>query len=188
MKLANLIKSTTAALVLSASLASAQVPAAFADDPVVQQIAAQLSAQGFEITDVKVTLLGRYKIEAAAPGYEREIVVAAGGGTVLRDEWSATDGTSGTTDGPDGAAGFPDDDSAGDTDGGSDDGMGDSDSDSGSEGGSDGPDRDGGSDGPDSDGGSDGPDSDGGPDGGSDSDSGDDAEGPETDGPETDGA
>ena len=112
MKIATLIKSTTAALMLSASLAAAQVPPEFADDPIVQQISEQLAAEGFEITSVKVTLLGRYKIEAAAPGFEREIVLAPGAGTILRDELRAAD---------DGAADTPDDNGQSDNDNGSDD-------------------------------------------------------------------
>jgi len=100
MKLSTLIKSTTAAIILSASMAAAQIPAQFANDPVVLQIAEQLATQGFEITEVKITLLGRYKIEATAPGFEREIVLAPGAGTVLRDEWRQTgsDDISGSND------------------------------------------------------------------------------------------
>ena len=99
MKLKTLIKSTTVALLLSAKLVNAQIPAAYANDPVVQQVSEQLAAQGYEVTEVKKTILGRYKIEAVAPGYEREIVVTAGGGTVLRDEWKATDGGSASSGG-----------------------------------------------------------------------------------------
>ncbi|MCF6273791.1 MAG: hypothetical protein L3J37_11500 [Rhodobacteraceae bacterium] len=88
MKLATLIKSSIAALLLSTTLATARIPAEFTNDPVVLRVAEQLSAQGFEIVSVKVTLLGRYKIEAVAAGYEREIVLSANGGTILRDKWN----------------------------------------------------------------------------------------------------
>lgn len=96
MKLSTLIKSTTAAIFLSASMAAAQIPAEFANDPVVLQLAEQLAAEGFEITEVKITLLGRYKIEAVASGYKREIVLAAGAGTILRDNLEKTDSADGT--------------------------------------------------------------------------------------------
>lgn len=93
MKRTQLIKPAAAALLLSASIASAQIPARYANDPVVLRIAEQLATQGFEITEVSITLLGRYKIEANAPGYNREIVYAPGTNTVLKDEWQESAGT-----------------------------------------------------------------------------------------------
>ena len=91
MKLARLVKSATLAFFLIASVASAQIPARFADDPIILKIADQLAEQGFEIIEVKITLLGRYRIEAIAPGYIREIVLAPGAGTILRDHWRETE-------------------------------------------------------------------------------------------------
>ena len=58
------------------------------DDPVLQQLVEQLAAEGYEVLDVESTLLGRYKIEAHSELYEREIVVAPGAGTFLRDDIS----------------------------------------------------------------------------------------------------
>ena len=114
MKTSTFIKSTVTAILLSASVATAQIPAAYVGDPVVEKIAADLAAQGFEITEVRVTLLGRYKIEASASGYSREVVVAPSTGRVLRDRWEPTvtggSGGSGTegvegVEGPEGPEG-----------------------------------------------------------------------------------
>ncbi len=57
-------------------------------DPVLQKLEAQLAAEGYEVLSVESTLLGRYKIEAHSDIYEREIVIAPGAGTFLRDDIS----------------------------------------------------------------------------------------------------
>ena len=55
MRITSIIKTTTAAIILSASLASAQIPAAFANDPVVLQIA-ERRKNGIELMSILVTL------------------------------------------------------------------------------------------------------------------------------------
>ena len=58
------------------------------NDPVLKQLIEQLEKEGYEVLYVKSTILGRYKIEAHSDEFEREIVVAPGAGTFLRDEIS----------------------------------------------------------------------------------------------------
>lgn len=57
-------------------------------DPVIKKLAAQLAEEGYEIIDVESTWLGRLKVEAHSPMFEREIVLAPGAGTFLRDDIS----------------------------------------------------------------------------------------------------
>jgi len=62
------------------------------DDPVIQKLAAQLAEEGYEIIGVKSTWLGRIKVEAHSSVNEREIVLAPGAGTFLRDDISLLEG------------------------------------------------------------------------------------------------
>lgn len=59
------------------------------NDPVLKALIEQLESEGYEIQSVETTLLGRYKLEAHTNEFEREIVVAPGAGTFLRDEISS---------------------------------------------------------------------------------------------------
>ncbi len=58
------------------------------NDPVIKKLAAELAEEGYEIIEVESTWLGRIKVEAHSPIYEREIVLAPGAGTFLRDDIS----------------------------------------------------------------------------------------------------
>jgi len=58
------------------------------DDPVLKSLIEQLEVEGYEVLYVESTMLGRYKIEAHSDMFEREIVVAPGAGTYLRDDIS----------------------------------------------------------------------------------------------------
>ena len=58
----------------------------------VDQILAQLRAQGFENIEVETTWLGRARIAAVRGGVNREIVVNPTTGEVLRDLWLSASG------------------------------------------------------------------------------------------------
>ncbi len=58
------------------------------NEPVLKALIEQLEDEGYEVLSVESTLLGRYKLEAHSNEYEREIVIAPGAGTFLRDEIS----------------------------------------------------------------------------------------------------
>lgn len=58
------------------------------NDPVLQNLAKQLSTEGYKIVSVESTWLGRFKVEAHSRIYEREIILAPGAGTLLRDDLS----------------------------------------------------------------------------------------------------
>jgi len=58
------------------------------NDPVIKKLAAQLAEEGYEIINVESTWLGRLKVEAHSPMFERELVLAPGAGTFLRDDIS----------------------------------------------------------------------------------------------------
>jgi len=73
-------------LMLMASVANAGIPEEFAGDRILAALNERLVAEGFEIVSVRVTFLRRYKIEAHAPGIDREIVLAPGTGAILRDK------------------------------------------------------------------------------------------------------
>ncbi|MCF6304209.1 MAG: hypothetical protein L3J33_02425 [Rhodobacteraceae bacterium] len=92
MKLSTLFTATTSALLLSVSLAAAQVPAQYADNTYVNEIATQLTGQGFQITRIHTTLLGRIVIEATDGNTDREIVLAPSTGRIIRDESETADG------------------------------------------------------------------------------------------------
>jgi hypothetical protein len=75
------------AATLSASLWAGQVSASeYAD-----RIVIWLQEQGFVGFEVKKTWLGRIKIEAYANGIEREIIINARTGEILRDYWEFED-------------------------------------------------------------------------------------------------
>ncbi|MER2507215.1 MAG: PepSY domain-containing protein, partial [Amaricoccus sp.] len=62
---------------MAGSQAGAQAP--------VDKIVAQLRGQGYEVVDVRRTLLGRIKVEAVSEGRKREIVFDRTTGEILRD-------------------------------------------------------------------------------------------------------
>lgn len=59
----------------------------------VEQIVAQLQAQGFQDIQVERTWLGRARIQAMRDGTSREIVVNPTTGEILRDLWLSQSGT-----------------------------------------------------------------------------------------------
>ena len=76
-------------LTLAGGLASAlPAVAAFSDDVVVQ-----LAQQGYQNITVSTTWLGRVRILAVRDGGTREIVLNPRTGEILRDLWTAADGT-----------------------------------------------------------------------------------------------
>lgn len=54
---------------------------------VAQRIVAELKAQGYSAIEVSRTLLGRTRITAGSPDFEREIVIDPRTGEILRDYW-----------------------------------------------------------------------------------------------------
>ena len=66
-----------ATAVTVASQADAEVP--------VDKIVAQLRGQGYEVVEVRRTLLGRIKVEAVSEGRKRELVFDRTTGEILRD-------------------------------------------------------------------------------------------------------
>jgi len=83
-----LIITVGALIILGAILFEVFIDEPDYNDPVLKQLIEQLEEEGYEVLYVKSTFLGRYKIEAHSDGFEREIVVAPGAGTFLRDEIS----------------------------------------------------------------------------------------------------
>lgn len=78
---------TRLAIVLACAMWAAPVHASeFAD-----RIILWLQDQGFTYFEVQRTWLGRIKIEAKADGIEREIILNARTGEVLRDYWEVED-------------------------------------------------------------------------------------------------
>jgi hypothetical protein len=59
-------------------------------------IVAELREQGFNRIEIKRTLLGRTRIIAESPAYEREIVLNPSSGVILRDFWTTRDGGGGS--------------------------------------------------------------------------------------------
>ncbi len=86
MKRSGTIKAAAFSAVFLANIASAGIPEAYAGNPILEALNQQLIAEGFEIVSISTTFLRRYKIEAHAPGIDREIVLAPGTGAILRDE------------------------------------------------------------------------------------------------------
>lgn len=65
------------------------MPAAAA--PTIEEIIAQLEAQGYTDVSVSRTWLGRIRIEAESGTHEREIVFNQRTGEILRDFWEELD-------------------------------------------------------------------------------------------------
>ena len=93
MKTTNFVASTVAAIVLGVSSANAQDLGSYAENSYVQQVASQLSEQGYDIVSIETTFLGRIRIEARYGNSEREVVLNGRTGEVLRDRWSTEDGS-----------------------------------------------------------------------------------------------
>jgi hypothetical protein len=71
---------------------------AFAQD-IVGTITDQLRAQGYTSISVTRTLLGRQRIFARSSEYQREIIVNARTGEILRDYWTVLSGAKVPSDG-----------------------------------------------------------------------------------------
>lgn len=80
---------TLKSLVIACALSLAALPALAA--PSVDQIVAQLEAQGYDDIDVERTWLGRIRIEAESKTREREIIINPRTGEILRDFSYAND-------------------------------------------------------------------------------------------------
>ena len=105
-------KLTLATLLTSLTLASQAVAA-----PTLDQIIAQLKAQGFTEITVRKTWLGRYRIEAESATQEREVVFNARTGEILRDYWEDVERDEDTRDDQDeDSSETPDDDDQGESD------------------------------------------------------------------------
>jgi hypothetical protein len=70
-------------LVIAAGLLGAPAHAATTESGIV----AELREQGFGQIEIRRTLLGRTRIIAISPAYEREIVLNPATGVILRDFW-----------------------------------------------------------------------------------------------------
>jgi hypothetical protein len=149
-------------------------PALAQQDAATRSVVRQLEAQGFEVSSVRTTLLGRVRVLSRRGDLRREIVFDPRNGSILRD-FTVDDGGApsigpepGSEDGPSmGGVGDRDDDDDGGTDSGGDDSS-DSDDGGGGPGGDDDDDDGGGADDNDDDGADDGGDDD--DDGGDDDD------------------
>lgn len=75
-------------LAVAAGLLGPPAHAASTEDGIV----AELREQGFARIEIRRTLLGRTRIIATSPGYDREIVLNPSTGVILRDFWRARDG------------------------------------------------------------------------------------------------
>jgi len=82
---------STCIVALSLFLIMVSVKEPDINDPLIQTITKQLKADGYEVSNISRTLLGRYHIDARSDKFEREIVVAPGAGTFLRDDISPLD-------------------------------------------------------------------------------------------------
>ncbi len=67
-------------------------PAAGQSDPATRSVVRQLGQQGFDVTEVRRTLLGRVRVLARRGDLEREIVFDPRNGAILRDFTSAPGG------------------------------------------------------------------------------------------------
>ncbi len=121
---------------LLAGLATmASGPAWAQQESIIDNVLAQIRQQGFEIIEVRRTLLGRIRVLARRGNQTREVVFDPRNGVILRDftrgsAGSDDDGDGGGTSGPgSGERGDDDDDDDDDDDGGGDDGGGDDDGD-----------------------------------------------------------
>ena len=81
-------------LVVAAGLLGPPAHAATTEEGIV----AELREQGFSRIEIRRTLLGRTRIIATSPTYEREIVLNPASGVILRDFWTVRGSQGG--DGP----------------------------------------------------------------------------------------
>jgi hypothetical protein len=68
------------------------VPAAAQDDAATRSVVRQLREQGFDVTEVRRTLLGRVRVVARRDDLVRELVFDPRNGAILRDYTSAAGG------------------------------------------------------------------------------------------------
>ena len=88
-------------LVIAAGLLGPPANAATSE----QSIVSELREQGFTRVEIRRTLLGRTRIVATSPTYEREIILNPASGVILRDYWKVR-GAAGN-DGPSSLVGGP---------------------------------------------------------------------------------
>jgi hypothetical protein len=96
-----MIKRILIPLVVAAGLLGPPAHAASTEEGIV----AELREQGFSRIEIRRTLLGRTRIIATSPAYEREIVLNPASGVILRDFWTVRGSTGG--DGPSSLVGRP---------------------------------------------------------------------------------
>ena len=94
-----------AVVALSAALAAAPGMAVAQHSSAYEQISGQLQSQGFTITSVEKTWLGRVRIVARSAVYDREVVFVPATGEILRDYWVPRAGAQGTAGGKAGSSG-----------------------------------------------------------------------------------
>ena len=116
---------------ISLAVVPASAGMAFAQASPDDQVMAQLVAQGFSITSVRRTLLGRVQIIAARADQTREIVIDPRNGVILRDYLFTNEAgtSSSSTTRQSGRSGNSYDDDDDDDDDGDDDGDDDDDDD-----------------------------------------------------------
>jgi hypothetical protein len=131
-------------LATSFAAALAAGPAFAIDDPATRSVVRQLERQGFEITSVSRTLLGRVRVVARRGDIIREIVFDPRNGAILRDYTTTRSGEPRIGPSPEGGGAGDDDDDDNDDDDDDDDGDdgSDDDSDDGDDDGDDGGDDD----------------------------------------------
>jgi hypothetical protein len=88
-------------LLIVAGLFGPPTHAATSEETIVNE----LREQGFTRVEIRRTLLGRTRIIATSPAYEREIVINPASGVILRDYWTVR-GSAGS-DGPSRIVGAP---------------------------------------------------------------------------------
>jgi hypothetical protein len=88
-------------VVIAAGLLGPAAHAKSTEDSIVTE----LREQGFTRIEIRRTLLGRTRIVAESPAYEREIVLNPSSGVILRDFWTTRGGGGG--DGPASLVGRP---------------------------------------------------------------------------------
>jgi hypothetical protein len=96
-----MIKRILIPLVVAAGLLGPPAHAASTEEGIV----AELREQGFSRIEIRRTLLGRTRIIATSPTYEREIVLNPASGVILRDFWTVRGSTG--RDGPSSLVGRP---------------------------------------------------------------------------------